>query len=93
MEKKVGSCILTFYNNGRADVMLVDNVLVEEDYRRLGLATKMLKKAISVARKRKVDSVELVVNKDNKAAKKLYEKAGFKKTNKEYYRLILRKRE
>ena len=89
--EKVGSCILTFYNNGKANIMLVDNFLVEEDYRRLGLGTKMLKKAISVARKRKVDSIELVVNKDNKAAKKLYEKVGFKKTKKDYYRLILRK--
>ena len=91
MEKKVASCILTFYNNGKANVMLVDNFLVEEDYRRLGLGTKMLKKAIGAARKRKVDSIELVVNKNNKAAKKLYEKVGFKKTKKDYYRLILRK--
>ena len=89
--EKIGSCILTFYNNGRANVMLIDNLLVDEDHRRLGLGTKMLKEAISVAKKRKVDSIEMVVNKDNKAAKKLYEKVGFKKTNKDYYRLILRK--
>lgn len=89
--EKVASCILTFYNNGKANVMLVDNFLVEEDYRRQGLGIKMIKKAISVASKRKVDSIELVVNKDNKAAKKLYEKVGFEKTKKDYYRLILRK--
>ena len=89
--EKVGSCILTFYNNGKANVMLVDNFLVEEDYRKQGLGTKMLKRAISVARRRQVDSIELVVNKDNRVAKKLYEKVGFKKTKKDYYRIILRK--
>ena len=46
---------------------------------------------MSLAKQLKVDSVELVVNKDNKIAKRLYEKAGFEKTNKDYYRFILNK--
>lgn len=71
--------------------MLIDGVQTKEEFRGKGYGTKLMNKAISLARKLKVDSVELVVNKDNKAAKKLYEQTGFKKTEKDYYRLILNK--
>ena len=53
------------------------------------IGTKLIKKAIKLAKERKVDSIELVVNKNNKIAKKLYEQAGFKKTKKDYFRTLL----
>ena len=86
-----GSCLCTFYNNGKADVMIIDNVEVDKTHRRRGIGTQIIEHAIELARKRGVDSIELNVNSDNIPAKKLYEKMGFKKTNKDYYRLILRK--
>lgn len=86
-----GSCIGTFYNNGVANVMIVDSVFVEKKFRRKGIGLTVMKKALSVARKKNVDSIELVVNQNNVAAKRLYRKVGFKKTGKEYYRLILHK--
>lgn len=86
-----GSCLCTFYNNGQANVMIIDSVFIEEEYRHQGIGKQVIKKALELARKKKVDSVELVVNKDNKIAKSLYKKAGFIKTNKDYYRLILNK--
>lgn len=85
----LGSCICTFYNNGKANVMIIDNVNVEEQVRRMGVGTDLIKWAIDLAEERNVDSIELNVNKDNKIAKKLYEKMGFMKTNKDYYRLLL----
>jgi len=85
------SCFCTFYNNGKADVMIIDSVLTNEEYRRQGYGTKLMAEAIKLAKKMKVDSVELNVNKNNVAAKKLYEKIGFEKTKKDYYRLILNK--
>ena len=84
-----GSCVCTFYNNGKANVMIVDNVEVEEQYRGQGVGTKLMQKVIELAKNRGVDSIDLNVNKENIAAKKLYEKAGFIKTNKDYYRMIL----
>lgn len=85
----VGSCICTFYNNGAANVMIIDMVMVKKEHRGKGIGTALMKKALAMARKRNVDSIELVVNRDNSIAKRLYEKVGFKKTNKDYYRLIL----
>ena len=84
-----GSCLCTFYNNGKANVMIVDSVEVEEQYRGQGVGTKLTQKVIELAKNRGVDSIELNVNKDNIQAKKLYERAGFIKTNKDYYRMIL----
>lgn len=87
-----GSCIGTFYNNGAANVMIIDMVLVKKEHRRKGIGTTLMKKALAMARKRNVDSIELAVNRNNNIAKRLYEKAGFVKTDKEYYRLILHKK-
>lgn len=92
MAKVIGSCILTFYHNGQAMVMIVDNVKVDKNRRRHGIGTTLMKEAIKIAKKRKVDSIELVVNSDNTVAKKLYKKVGFKKTDKEYFRMILNKK-
>ena|SRR3989338_5992494 len=89
--EKTASCLCTLYNNGKANVMLIDNVFVKEEFRKKNYGAKLLNKAVNLARELKVDSVELVVNKDNKVAKRLYGKVGFKKANKDYYRLILRK--
>lgn len=87
----IASCLCTFYNNGKAEVMLIDSFLVKEEFRGKGYGTKLINKATKLAKSLKIDAIELVVNKDNKVAKKLYEKAGFKKTNKDHYRLILNK--
>lgn len=87
-----GSCIGTLYNNGAANVMIIDSVMVKKKSRGKGIGTAVMEKALSIARKRNVDSIELVVNRDNQIAKRLYKKVGFKKTDKEYYRLILNKK-
>lgn len=91
MAKVIGSCICTFYNNGKANVMIIDNVKVDKNHRRKGIGTTLMKEAIKIAKKRKVDSIELVVNSDNTIAKRMYKKNGFEKTKKDHYRLILRK--
>ena len=89
--KNISSCLCSFYNNGKADIMMIDSVKTKKEFRGKGYGTKLINKAINLAKKNKVDSIELVVNKDNKIAKMLYEKTGFKKTKKDYYRLILNK--
>ncbi|HUV42447.1 MAG TPA: GNAT family N-acetyltransferase [Patescibacteria group bacterium] len=86
---KSGSCLCTFYNNGKANVMIIDVVEVEKAHRRMGIGTELLDKALALAKDKNVDSVELVVNKDNLPAKKLYEKVGFTKINKDFYRKLL----
>ena len=83
------SCMGTIYHNGRAMVLAVDSVEVDEKHRRQGLATALMWKVLELARSHGVDSVELVVNADNGEAKGLYEKVGFEKTTKEHWRMLL----
>ena len=87
----VGSCICTIYHNGKAKVMIIDSVYVNEQYGGKGYGQKLMNAAIDLAKASKIDSVELNVNKDNKVAIDLYEKNGFEVTDKHYYRLILNK--
>jgi ribosomal protein S18 acetylase RimI-like enzyme len=86
-----GSCIGTIYYNGQATILVIDDVHVEEGYRRKGVGTELMKYVIEIAKENKVDCIELLVNSYNLVAKGLYKKAGFSKTSKEHYRLILRR--
>lgn len=83
------SCICTIYHNGKARIMMVDNVETAEKYRNQGYGQKLMEKVIEFAKSEKVDSIELVVNQDNAAAIRFYEKTGFKRIDKFFYRLIL----
>jgi ribosomal protein S18 acetylase RimI-like enzyme len=84
------SCLGTIYHNGKAKIMVLDSVFVEEESRGKGIGTKLLNCIINFAKGQGVESVELLVNHDNEAAKGLYKKLGFQKTNKEHQRLILK---
>ena len=86
---EVCSCICTIYHNGKAKVMMIDSMETAEQYRNQGYGQKLMEEAIAFAKTQNVDSVELVVNQDNAAAIHLYEKAGFKRIDKFFYRLLL----
>ena len=85
-----GDCLGTIYHNGKAMVMMIDSVEVDEARRHTSIGTALMAEVVSVAFDHDVDSVELLVNADNVAAKSLYRKAGFTPTGKEHMRLILR---
>lgn len=87
----VSSCLCTIYNNGKANVLIIDNVFTDPNFRNKGYGKKLIKKVIDKAKELNIDSVELLVNSDNIIAKSLYERFGFEKTNKEHQRLILNK--
>ncbi len=87
--ENISSCLCTFYNNGKADIMVIDSLQTKKKFRGKGYGTKLINKAINLAKKLKADSIELNVNRDNLAAINLYKKSGFKKTNKDYYRILL----
>ena len=89
--EKVCHCVCTVYYNGKAKVMIIDDVFVDPAYRGLGYGQKLMDMAINLAKKEEIDSIELNVNRDNEVAISLYKKNGFEVTYKDYYRLILNK--
>lgn len=86
------SCIVTMYNNGKANIMIVDCVETEEEFRKQGFGTKLLESVLETARINGCDAVELLVNSDNYKAMWLYSKLGFEQVGtKQYWRKILNK--
>jgi len=57
----------------------ITSLFVKEDYRRRGIASQLLQKALQSAKRREVIEIHVTTRKDNKAAIKFYEKIGFKK--------------
>lgn len=55
----------------------IDALFVEEEYRRRGIASKLLDMAIDKMREEKVKHTEISVLSENVEAKKLYQKKGF----------------
>lgn len=63
-------------NNGKP-YGIINNLVVEEDYRGLGIGTDMLERVEMVAAKQKCDLCMIVTLKTNKKAKELYEHHGY----------------
>lgn len=65
----------------------IHNLAVHPDYRRLGIASHMIKEMIDVMRENNCRSIFLEVRVSNEEARKMYEKFGFSLlgTRKNYY--------
>ncbi len=65
----------------------LDQIEVIEEYRKRGIASKLLEALLAKAQEEKKKNITLEVNKENWKALKLYEKYGFKKvaTRENYY--------
>jgi len=85
----VSSCLCTFYNNGKANILIIDSVWTDENHRGQGYGKRLMEKVKDLAKAENVDSIELVVNQDNQSAISLYEGMGMDRTKKYHYRLIL----
>jgi [ribosomal protein S18]-alanine N-acetyltransferase len=59
------------------DELQIDNVVVAEDYRRYGLASRLLTEALGLAQQHGAVSAILEVRAQNAAARALYQKHGF----------------
>lgn len=65
----------------------IDYIYVKEEYRRKGIASQMLSFLLKEAEKKEIDNITLEVSKNNKEARNLYDKHGFKfaAKRKQYY--------
>ena len=59
------------------DRMELDNFLVNDEFRRLGIGSKLLAHLISIAIEYRVDNITLEVRVSNEIARNLYKKFGF----------------
>jgi ribosomal protein S18 acetylase RimI-like enzyme len=76
----VGSCKLEINNN----IAWLENILIYKKFRGLGYSKFLLRKAINLMKRIKIDTINLHVKYDNYIAIKSYKKNGFKITKKNY---------
>jgi len=77
-QKIVGNISLISYRVGRKPNILLANVAVHPDYRRIGIAKKLTHQAINHARRKNTSEIWLHVREDNQAAISLYRGLGFR---------------
>ena len=74
---KIVGYIYCYVNN--ESIGILDALYVEEEYRGLGIATKLIELAIDWLKENRVKVIEISVIDKNELAKKLYAKLGFQK--------------
>jgi ribosomal protein S18 acetylase RimI-like enzyme len=87
--KIVGMAFLMIYRIPYAKKAYLDDLVVDENFRKRGLATQLLESAIDIAKRHKVSYVMLTATKTRLAGNSLYEKLGFQLRNSNAYRLYL----
>ncbi len=71
-------CRVDPYYGGK--LLFIDSLQVEEEYRRQGVATELLKKVVEVARKQGLDGIHMLADAREGFPKNWYEKLGFELT-------------
>ena len=84
----VGILSLTLYHVPTGTRSIVEDVVVDENYRRLGIGEALVRHAIHLAREAGANGVSLTSNPQRVAANQLYLSMGFelRKTNAYFYR-------
>ena len=73
----VGNISIIPFRKGKEDVILLANIAVHPDYRRMGIARQLTQKGIEYARQRGATSIWLHAKEDDLGAVKLYKKLDF----------------
>jgi ribosomal protein S18 acetylase RimI-like enzyme len=74
------------------DSLFISDLAVAPEYREKGIGTAMLRKCVRIAKLLGKSRLELSVLKTNTAARRLYEKTGFKVKEKRRWSLVLSKK-
>lgn len=87
-DKIVGLTTLIEIKAFTAKLGLVDEVVVSENHRGEGIASKILEEIVKIAKERKMDLLKVDTNVDN-PSNGLYQKVGFIKKDDNLYKLFL----
>lgn len=87
--KIVGLLTLIVVNAQFAKKGLLEDFVVDENYRGKGIGTKLINGALNMARNEKVSYIDLTSSPEKTAANDLYQHLGFKKRITNVYRLEL----
>ncbi len=88
-KKIVGMITLIVFQSAFTKKGIIEDVVVDKEYRGKGIGTKLISCAISEARKEGTTCIDLTSNPRRIAANKLYQHLGFKKRDTNVYRMEL----
>ena len=88
-DKIIGALTLAVYRVPTGIRAVIEDVVVDSSVREKGVGEALMKKAISVARKKRAGSISLTSNPGREAANKLYQRMGFIKRETNAYQLKL----
>lgn len=88
-DKIIGSLAIALYLIPTGKKAIIEDVIVDESARGKGVASKLMDKAIEIARENGARKIELTSNPTRIAANKMYVKYGFKVRDTNFYRLDL----
>ena len=71
-----------WYQREIPESLLIDSLAVDKEYRSQGIGKELIKLAKDAAKLEKLDKLSLFVFEENSLAQKLYEREGFKVTQK-----------
>lgn len=86
-DKVAGMIMAIIYRIPDSKKAYFDDLIVDDQFRKRGVATLLLEKAVATAKEHKASYIELTSNPKRIAAIRLYEKVGFKKRDTNVYRL------
>ncbi|MGP1361033.1 MAG: GNAT family N-acetyltransferase [Candidatus Fimenecus sp.] len=75
----IGYCINLKKENGGHSFIYIDDICIDESYRRQGIAERLIVETKKVAKKNGITTIELHAFCDNEGAVKFYESIGMKK--------------
>lgn len=67
----------------------IEDLVVDKPYRNKGIATKLIRQAVEIAKSEGVLSLNFTSSPTRMEANRLYERLGFKKRNTNVYRILL----
>lgn len=88
-DKIAGVVMISIYRIPDSKKVYLDDIIVDENFRGRGIATKLFEKVIATGKEHNADYILLTSNPKRVAGVKLYEKLGFKKRETNVYRLEL----
>ena len=73
-----------------ANACMIDEISVSEKYRSCGIGTALIKKTLSLCKKKKIEEIKLDIYNANVDAKRLYEHLGFKDLRQQMFLVLTR---
>jgi len=87
--KIIGLAVINIVNSLTRKALVIEDFIIDKEHRNQGYGTELIQEIVGMAKRKKVDCIEVTIKKTNKQAIALYKKFRFKDRDNMSYRLWL----